>query len=326
MALSSRRFVRMLGLAAVTLVPSAQSVRSQAAPDSRVAAKDPYVEAAGLRPLRDEILPAGTREIRAWVGGGLGWPQELFRLLERGGRMSGEYIRYWQLDNRDPPAPDSMTFAALVRYHERGRCGPVRRGANAEACRAQFRREPDWSAVWRAADSLDIWTLPDASTLPEVVGPNGERIISLDGWGITVELRDGPSYRLWHYANPDRKPWPEAARATAFAGALRSVSALTLPSAEQRVYVGRVDVRADTLEFSPCAGGGPWLLTGRISPLTSRREGSGPNVSTSRVDVRGTLAPQWITRDWWHVPARYQRTLEVDSVMAVSPWRSDACR
>ena len=326
MALSSRRFIRMLGLAVVTLVLPPQSVRSQAAPDSRAAENDPYIEAAGLRPLRDEILPAGTREIRAWVGGGLGWPQELFRLLQRGGRASGEYIHYWRLDNRDPPGPDSMTFAALIRYHERGQCGSVRRGASAEACRALFRREPDWSAVWRAADSLGVWTLPDASTLPEVVGPNGERTVTLDGWGMTVELRDGPTYRVWEYGNPDTKPWPEAARATAFADALRSVRALVRPSAEERVYVGRVDVRADTLEFSPCTGGGPWLLTGRISPLTSRREAAGPNVLTSRVDVRGTLAPQWTARDWWHVPARYQRTLEVDSVMTVSPWRSDACR
>jgi hypothetical protein len=247
-------------------------------------------------------------------------------LRDRGGVASGEYIRYWRLDNHDPVGADSATFAALIRYHERGRCERVRRGRSAEACRALFRREPDWKAAWRAADSLGVWTLPDASTLPEVVGPNGERTVSVDGWGITVELRDGPSYRAWHYSNPDSKPWPEATRATAFAAALRSVSALLRRSAVERVYVGRVDVRADTLEFSPCTGAGPWLLTGRIERLVSPRGRPGPPQPSSRVGVRGTLAPEWVARDWWHVPQHYERTLEVDSVLAVSPWGSGECK
>ena len=286
---------------------------------------DPYVEAAGLRPLRLEFLPRGTREIRVWLGGGLGWPQGLYRLVERGGRPSGEYIRYWLLDNHDPVGADSATFAALIRYHERGRCEPVLRGRTAEACRALFEKEPDWGEVWRAADSLGVWSLPDASTLPEVVGPNGERTITLDGWGITVELRDGPSYRAWHYSNPDVKPWPEAARATAFAAAVRSVSALLRRSAAESVYVGRVDVRADTVEFSPCGGGGLWLLMGRVDRLVGSRREARPPVPSSRVEVRATLAPEWVARAWWHVPQRYRRTLQADSVLAVTPWGSGGC-
>jgi hypothetical protein len=313
----------MLGVAALAL--AARELGGQAAPESRAVAEDPYVEAAGLRPLRLEPLPRGAREIRVWVGGGLGWPQELFRLVEQGGRPSGEYIRYWRLDNRDPVGADSTTFAALMRYHERGRCEPMRGGTSAEACRALFQREPDWRAVWRAADSLGVWSLPDASTLPEVVGPNGERTITLDGWGITVELRDGPAYRAWHYGNPDRKPWPEAARATAFAAALRPVRALLRRSAAERVYVGRVDVRADSVELSPCGGGGPWLLAGFIDKLVGSRREARPPVPSSRVEVRGTLLPEWVARDWWHVPQRYQRTLQADSVLAVSPWKPGAC-
>ena len=315
----------MLRAAALALAVVGRSAGGQAAPESWGAFGDSYTEAAGLLPLRFELLPRGTREIRAWVGGGLGWPQELFRLIERDGRPSGEYILYWRLDNHDPVSADSATFAALIRYHQRGRCEGVLRGRSAEVCRARFQREPDWRAVWRAADSLGVWSLPDASILPEVVGPNGERTVTVDGWGITVELRDGPTYRAWRYGNPDLKPWPEAARATAFAAALRSVSALVRRSAAEQVYVGRVDVRADTLEFSPCIGGGPWLLLGRVAPLVSGRGGSGASVPSSRVDVRGTLAPEWVARDWWHVPKHYQRALEADSILTVSPWRPGEC-
>ena len=189
--LSSHLVARSLAVAILALAIPEEIIGGQAAPESRGASEDAYVEAAGLRPLRDQLLPRGTREIRAWMGGGLGWPQELFRLLERDGRPSGEYIRYWRLDNHDPAEADSATFAALMRYHERGRCEPVRRGRFAEACRALFQREPDWTAVWRAADSLGVWALPDASALPEVVGPNGERIISLDGWGSPSSCATG---------------------------------------------------------------------------------------------------------------------------------------
>jgi hypothetical protein len=315
----------VLGAAALALAVAGRRAEGQSAPESVTDFGDSYTEAAGLRPLRVERLPPGTREIRVWVGGGLGWPQEFFRLVERGGQLSGEYILYWRLDNHDAVGADSATFAALIRYHQRGRCGRVGRGRYAEACRALFEKEPDWRAVWRAADSLGVWTLPDASTLPEVVGPSGERIVSVDGWGITVELRDGSACRAWHYGNSDLKPWPEAARATAFAATLRTVSVLVRRSAAERVYVGRVDVRADTLEFSPCTGDGPWLLMGRVARLVGPRGGSGPPPPSSRVEVRGTLAPEWVARDWWHVPLHFRRTLEADSLLAVSPWRSEEC-
>ena len=137
--------------------------------------------------------------------------------------------------------------------------------------------------------------------------------------------RDATTYRAWHYSNPDSKPWPEAARASAFAAALRPVSALLRRSAAERVYVGRVDVRSDTLEFSPCTGGGTWLLQTHDVRLVSPRGGSGPSAPSHRVDVRGTLAPEWVAREWWHVPRHFQRTLEADSVLAVSPWGSGEC-
>jgi hypothetical protein len=314
---SSRHFTRACRAAAVALAVAARAVGAQAGPEPPGAMGDPYAEAAGLRPLRFQTLPRGTREIRVWLGGGMGWPQSLYRLVARGGRSTGEYIRYWDLVD-DDGAPDSTTFAALIRYYERGRCEPVHRGRSAEACRARFQTEPDWRAVWRTADSLGVWTLPDAP-------PPSGNTITLDGWGITVELRDGAAYRAWRYDNPDARHSPEAARASAFASALRSIDTLMRRSAAERVYVGRVDVRADTLEFSPCAGGGPWLLNTYDTRLVVPRGGSAPSPPSRRAVVRGTLVPEWVARDWWDVPRRFQRTLQIDSVLALSSWAPGGC-
>lgn len=280
---------------------------------------DPYMVAAGLPPLRTQTLPRGTRELRAWVGGGLGWPQELIRLVDRNGSISGEYIRYWGLENPDS-APESETFAALMRYHEAGRCGPVTRGPRAEACRALFATEPDWARMWRIADSIGVGTLPDASTL------KGERMV-LDGWGIGVELRDGDSYRAWYYSNPDMQPWPEATKAVAFARALQTIPRLMKRSSAESVFVGRVDVGSDSVEFTPCTGGGPWLLQ-TYDPRMVRTRTSGPISGVYRVEVRGTLVPEFVVRRWWsaHMSPRFQRALQVDSLLTMRPWTSTSCR
>ena len=278
---------------------------------------DEFAEAAGLRMLRSESLPRGVREIRVWLGGGFGWPQELFRLVDRNGSISGEYIRYWGLANPDS-APETETFAALMRYHEAGRCGPVSRGPKAEACRALFHTDPDWAVMWRVADSIGAWSLPDASSL------SGGRMV-LDGWGITVELRDGDTYRAWSYSNPDVQPWPEAAKASAFARALWKIPALMRRSAAQVEFIGRVDVGSDSLEFVPCTGGGPWLLQTHDPRMVRTRAGR-PTSGPYRVEVRGTLVPEFVVRRWWQVSPRFQRALQVDSVLALSPWTSAGCR
>jgi hypothetical protein len=49
----------------------------------------------------------------------------------------------------------------------------------------------------------------------------------VDGWSMTVELRDGSHYRAYHYNNPDsRKPSPEAASAVAIRAALGAIDSL----------------------------------------------------------------------------------------------------
>ena len=303
-------------LSAIACLGVGQSAAGQTAAATWVSYQDEYAEAAGLPLLRQQALPRGTREIRAWIGGGYGWPQELFRLTQRNGRVSGEYVRYWGRENPDS-VPWGETFMALMRYHEEGRCGPVRQGRAAEACRALFRVEPDWQAVWRGADSAGIWTLPDASTL------KGERMV-LDGWGITVELRDGESYRAWHYSNPDAQPWPEADTAVTIARLVSRVSTLMRRSTAERVFVGRVTPGADSLEFFPCDGSGPWLFLGWDTLLVGTRS-SRPAPDSRRVEVRAKLVPEYVTRRWWNVAPRFRRALEVDSVMSIRPWVPAEC-
>src|ERR1700733_13751778 len=72
------------------------------AADSDTTLSDPFfdnvVAAARLRPLSQTRLPVGSREIRVWIGGGIGWPQDLYRITVRGPKVSGQWIRYWRRD------------------------------------------------------------------------------------------------------------------------------------------------------------------------------------------------------------------------------------
>jgi hypothetical protein len=148
---------------------------------------DAAARAAGLVPLRSTRLPAGTREVRYWYDFGLGYPHTLYRLVERGSRITGEIVFYWPVAEPDTRMGERTgeTYADLVRESNRGRCGDFTIEGDTEACRGRFTREPDWRAVLGRAAAAGLWTLPDQSTLPD------DRRITLDGWGMTVELRAG---------------------------------------------------------------------------------------------------------------------------------------
>jgi hypothetical protein len=185
-----------------------------------VASLDPVVRAAGLEPLRTTQLPAGSREVRLWLGGGLVWPQDLYRVVSRNGRVTGEWYRYWY-----SPAPDSMSgltvpFGMLVRPGLSGQCVSIRTRGDAETCEVRFSREPDWSALLQQMSEAGVWTLPDETELPS------DSIVVFDGWVLTVELRDGKQYRAYNFSNPQYHRQPEAKQAVAIADALRALSPL----------------------------------------------------------------------------------------------------
>jgi hypothetical protein len=282
----------------------------------------PFEAANGLPDLELGPHARGEREIRVWIGFGLVWPLNLYRLVERNGKVTGEYIRAWE---RGGPreGPDSTDFAALMRYDERGRCSSFRRGPLAESCVANFVSAPPWAKIWREIDTLGVFTLPDASTLKGEVGV-------FDGWGMVVETWDGAAYRIWSYANPWAQPWPEATRAVKIAAAFDQTGPLK-PSAEERRYRGRVLTRADTLEFFPCDGGGPWVLVGRLDSLmaaTGRGDTQQPYRVTAPyyLELVALPAANFVARDWWHLPEHYAGVLQADSVTHVRSWAPEWCR
>jgi hypothetical protein len=282
----------------------------------------PYEAANGLPDLEFGPHVRGEREIRVWIGFGLGWPLTLDRLTERNGKVSGDLILAW---NRDDPrdTPDSSDFAALMRYEYRGRCHSFRRTVEAETCIADFLTTPPWAKIWREIDTLGVWVLPDASTL------KGGALV-FDGWGMVVETWDGAHYRIWSYSNPESQPWPEAKSAVRIADAFAQRGPLK-PSAEQRRYRGRVLTRADTLEFFPCEGGGPWVLGGRLDSLFAVT-GRGDTLKPYRlltpfyVELVATPDAQFMVRDWRHLSAYYSGVLEADSVAHPRPWAPEWCK
>ena len=164
---------------------------------------DSVVVSAGLSRLRSSVLPEGRREVRIWVGGGFTAPEDLYRFVDDHGQVSGELVRHWgvlPVDSSDRSGEPED----LVLYSLRGSCSRYSTSARKHTCRAEFTRSPDWGAVLKRAEAAGLWTLPDESSLPS----DGMQI--LDGWSITVELRDGSRYRAYNYNNPDiRKRWPE---------------------------------------------------------------------------------------------------------------------
>lgn len=177
---------------------------------------------AGLHPLRVDTLPSGHREIRIWASIAIGTPSVMYRIVDDG-RVTGEVVRYW---TRYPS--DSTNWVAAL---QRGHCTDFRRRAarlfdhpvESNTCRALFTRSPDWRAFLRRIEHAGAWTLEDPSTLP----PERTMIIVTDGWGFTIELRDGAAYRAYRYDNPEAHPnWPHAANAIEIGHALRMVDSL----------------------------------------------------------------------------------------------------
>jgi hypothetical protein len=187
---------------------------------------DHVARVARLPRLRLQPVNPSQRELRIWVGGGLGIPMVLLRVTDDGRRVRGEEI-FWLKGtvpdrNTDPRWRAFMDSVPLWLRRD-FQCGPVATDtthyAGAQpgyqdqlvaACRVQFDREPDWRAVLAELERHHVWSLPDASELPHVVQRRaGEEVVSLDGVGVTVEGWNGRRYRAYTIGNPDEQPMPE---------------------------------------------------------------------------------------------------------------------
>lgn len=281
------------------------------------------LQAARLAPLHSTPLAAGEREVRLWTGGSLGYPRQLYRVRTRGGQVvEGELIEYWEID-RDQTRPDSTRYEALIRYHEAGRCAAVTTGSGMEACRVLFNRAPDWAGVLAQADSAGLWTLQDEGTLPE-------KRIYIDGWNMTVELRDGGRYRAYQYTNPrEDRSRPEYGQAVRIVRAFGQAGALARTPDALRVYRGLFASGSSLSEFRPCGEEVAWEMKGDLRGVpyawSSRPRADTTVAGVKRVylEVRGTLAPAWLAREWH---SEYPRVLEVREVLSWREWDPTLCR
>lgn len=282
---------------------------------------DRVAAAARLASLRAAPLPAGEREVRIWIGGGPGYPQHLYRITDRGGRVRGEVVAYW------PVEPDfsrgerpGETFHDLMLHRHRGQCEGATVASGTGVCRVRFTRAPDWAATLRRAEQAGLWRLPDESQLP------GGARIGLDGWSLTVELRDGREYRTYRYWSPrDSAPNAEERSALEIARALRQVDSLMRVPDEIRVFRG-VTTGAYRTSFRQCGGEQEWDFYADLRHLAGSDSVSLPARGDSvpyYVEVRGSLYLEWVTRRW---DTKYPRVMHPFALLRARPWTGAECR
>jgi hypothetical protein len=186
------------------------------------------------RTARLPLLRAGPnrvdrRELRIWIGFGMGIPMKLVRFTVAGNRVRGEEI-FWLVQRLSEPGgrPRSQAVLADIPTWLRSTfaCGPVAmdtirspgesRGSGelVAACRRRFRTEPDWRALLTELESHDVWRLPDATELPQL-GIVGGALLTVDGVTMIVEAWDGTRYHTYSYHEPEQQPSAPAKHAAA---------------------------------------------------------------------------------------------------------------
>lgn len=294
-------------------------------PPSRLSAAfrefDDVTATAGLTPLRTVHLKPGEREVRVWIGGGFGYPQSLYRFVERSGRVRGTLLRHWPTAAPgDTLGIHGETFDDLIRYDQSTRCTKFRTADRAGTCEASFTRTPNWKRVLRDAEGEGLWTLPDQSALPN------DRIAVFDGWGITVELRDGDAYRAYEYDNPGSHPsWArQASHVIAIARIMQSVNAL-VPSGAQS-YRGITSGKYGS-GFARCGAKEAWRFDGSLSDYWKRHPADSARTARDssgryEVVVTGHLSPEWLMTGWGK---EFTRNLRVEAITSVRSTRPGGC-
>jgi hypothetical protein len=278
-------------------------------------------EAAALLPLHTTELPEGDREVRIWIDHGIGSPHQLYRLIDNGA-VSGELVLHWRAPPPDSASGDRVgeTSHDLMLYMLEGRCEGFRRAADTGVCRARFTRPPDWAAALAQAEASDLWTLPDEADLPD------EGYVTVDGWGLVVELRDGAEYRAYYYGNPDLRPdQPEAVRAVEIAEAVREVGALQRPPYARRAFRGITSGEYRSA-FRLCGTDETWEFADELRRAAAASGVALPSGRTEDplyyVEVMGMPTPGWVALRRGSPHARILWPIEV---LAVRPWTGVEC-
>lgn len=155
---------------------------------------------AGLGELRFGSLPEGDVEVRVWHGFGL-TSLEGFVLKRAGGKWSALH-----LEGDDHYEPRRVKRRALP---------PPPSG---------------WEPFWERLLGAGVRTLPDSSEIDYDAG-------GTDGWAYLVELREGDSYRAFHYQFPEYSHRPEARRVVEIGDAVGGE--FKLPSFKEKNVPGR---------------------------------------------------------------------------------------
>ena len=127
---------------------------------------------AGWQPLREHGLPAGSLEVRVWIGFGV-TPLEGFRLRRDGSTCTAFHV----LDSIKKSQPAQVKSVSP---------------------------RSDWDALWKRLFELHLLTLPDSSLLAQ------DETMILDGESYVVEVNSGDHYRTYEYSNPQFRALPEA--------------------------------------------------------------------------------------------------------------------
>lgn len=277
---------------------------------------DAVSASGGLAPLRTAEPSEGAREVRVWIGGGIGYPQSLFRVVEKGADVAGELVLYWRTHGESEPPGE--TFHDLMVFYQTGSCDGFAAAEGVGTCRALFDRRPDWGSVLREAERAGLWSLPDSSELPD------DGLVTIDGWAITVEMRDGAAYRAYHYDNPDAHPsWPEAHQAAEIASVFRDVRAQVRQAEVERIYRG-VTTGEYGSAFSLCDSDIVW---GTRFSLAGLAEKAGLAIPDSGpfgyvVAVKGKPTPEWLARRW---NSSFSRELQGIAIESIAPAQALAC-
>jgi hypothetical protein len=184
------------------------------------------VQVVGFEPLATSALPTGGREIRVWIYGGITATEDLYRIVSAPGGIRGQWIEFWPTDSvvklrTDGPGAaqhtEQVTYAEVERHRHAGQCLSFKTSRTVEACVGRLASTVDWSTVLAHLDADSVMTLPDES-----MRPRGDYVDMLDGYGITVEVKDAARLRRYTFWNPNGA-WPPDQRAKDISGVVSQI-------------------------------------------------------------------------------------------------------
>jgi hypothetical protein len=165
---------------------------------------DSVAATAGIASLRDRPLPPSVRrEIRAYVGFGLVWPQHAVRLWEDADGAHGWFGLWWEGPRLDYEiAGGTEADYVEARQEQLAWVRQMRDFAAKHGCR-KLRTRPDyetctlpprgvrWAEVLARLDSLGVARLPQQRDR-----------LGIDGVTLVVEYRDAAGFRAYSYSCP----------------------------------------------------------------------------------------------------------------------------